>query len=123
MKTTQAQFKHFQGRVKHWAGKYGLQHAMVHIVLEENEDDDSEGETMAWALYDPESSIARIGLSSFLDNSVTYATIDRMAFHEVWEVLLWPMREMLGSRGYSFQQINAVLHDIIRRAETEKFGF
>jgi hypothetical protein len=78
---------------------------------------------MAWALYDTESSIARIGLSSFLDNSVTYATIDRMAFHEVWEVLLWPMREMLGSRGYSFQQINAVLHDIIRRAETEKFGF
>jgi hypothetical protein len=30
---------------------------------------------------------------------------------------------MLGSRGYSFQQINAVIHDIIRRAETEKFGF
>ena len=123
MKTTQAQFKHFQSRVKHWAGKFGLHHVRIDVVLEENEDDENEGDTMAWALYDPESSMARVGMSCCLDDSVTYGRIDQTAFHEVYELILWPIREMLGSRGYSFQQINAVIHDIIRRAETEKFGF
>jgi hypothetical protein len=64
-----------------------------------------------------------IGLSPLLEDHISNATIDRSAFHEVWEVLLWPVRELMSARGYNFEQINGVVHDIIRRAETEKFGF
>ena len=124
MKTTQAQFKHFQSRVKHWAAKYGLHHARIYTVLEFIPGEESENdETIAWAIYDIENSIAKIALSPMLEDGTTNSTIDRSAFHEVWEVIMWPVREMLGDRGYNFEQINAQIHDVIRRAENAQFGF
>lgn len=124
MRTTAAQFKYFRGRVKHWAAKYGLHNVRVYAVMEPVPDDEEENdETIAWALYDVENSIAKIGLSPMLEDGTSLPTIDRSALHEVWEVMLWPMRELLCARGYSFEQVNAQVHDIIRRVESAQFGF
>lgn len=126
MKTTAAQFKYFQNRVAIWAKDYGLNHVRIHTVLQRNPDfdDDEVDDSLAWAHYDAESSLAIIGLNTELDRADSnQKSLDRAALHEVWEVILWPIREMLGDRGYKFSEINAVVHNIIRRSETARLGF
>lgn len=126
MKTTQAQFKYFADRVRKWAGVFGLHHVRVAVALQNNPDYDGEDfdPCLAWTDYDTEGSLAIIGLNPELGKiDGGQKSLDRAALHEVWEVVLWPMREMLKARGYSFEQINAQVHDVIRRVETAQLGF
>lgn len=126
MKTTAAQFNYFQGRVAKWAQHYGLHHIRIATALQGNPDNDEEAydDCLAWAHYDPESSLAIIGLNPELGKEDgSQKSLDRAALHEVWEVIAWPVRDMLLNRGYSFEQVNTVIHDIIRRTETAQLGF
>jgi len=126
MKTTPAMFGHFEKCVKKWAGNFGLQNVHLGVVLQRRpgvEEEDEEESSAAWADYNMEDSIAIIGLDPEQLPGTRHVDIERWAFHEVWEVVLWPMRMMLDARGYSWREINTVVHDIIRRAETAQFGF
>ena len=125
MKTTTAQFDYYAKRVRFWAEKYGLHNLHLSVVNEDFPGDDEEeaSNTLGWAHLEPESGMAVVGLTPEIDAGTTQKRLDRVAFHEVWEVVLWGVRTRLRERGVKEGVINAEVHDIIRRAETAQFGF
>ena len=106
-----AQFKLFKKHVKKWRDCFGLNQYRLTVEFDKIEDADTAAETG----MDAQNGLAHITL-----NKNCYGLSDKflneLAFHEVVEVLLNPLRSM-ANRHYNWQLVDKEIHQVIRTLE------
>ena len=115
--TTSEQFKIFKDEAEFWKHYLGLldweiyyEHSFI-------------GEGRAKCLGDPQARIVTIVLTTEWHCShILEQEIRKSAFHEICEVLLYPLRQMIESNQYiADSDIDSQIHQIIRRLENTLF--
>lgn len=116
MKTTPQHFDLFKKEVRAWVDTFGLKQYELQFT---NEYDAC---NVATVDADTTAGMASFNLSNEWDNHpLTKAEVARAAFHEVYELLLFEIRQLLGVF-YSQDVVNKKIHDVVRRAENHQFS-
>jgi len=108
--TTEKNFFYFKERVEHWQTYFGLLNYQISVIHESWKD------SLAWCQADVTAGIATIAIATMWDDRPTRKQINKVAFHEVCELLLWNLAEHAESN-HSDLLITGLKHDIIRRLE------
>jgi len=110
-KLKKKQIRYFQERVDHWINGFGLSEWQV---WKESQDlEDAYGQCQA----DLNGKTAIIVINPLWDYEPKDADLDRVAFHEVCELLLWPLHHIASERFVSENEWESQRHTVIRRLE------
>ena len=104
-------FKYYTERTKHWANHFGLHNWDINV----HKDNDEYAEELAYTICHVSNKRADIYL--VMDWGITKMTryeLDKVAFHEVLEVMLAEIRHLAGRRDIRFEEIDSAIHSIIR---------
>jgi hypothetical protein len=110
-KTTTENFELFKKCVGYWLKFYGLYGWDLRFLHQE--DDDS----LAYTSYNILNRSASVILAKEWDRPVTDRELDKIAFHEVGEVLLLRLRHIAEARFISDEETGEEIHNIIRILE------
>jgi hypothetical protein len=111
-KTTKKDLNIFQLECKKWIKHFGLLDWEVHYFIDED-DDDSRGCCVASS----ENGITSIFLNRHWEDKPKQAELRKVAFHEVWELILSPYRLLAESRYATGRELERERHRIIRILE------
>lgn len=118
-KTTQKQFNEFRAEVKKWLEFFGLEKQWnVHVALEKIPE-----EAVANCSTNHRGKIARIVLNTeYPQEDYDQASMRKVAFHEVCELLLAELTGMVGWR-YNIDEadVQSATHRVIRNLESTIF--
>ena len=114
MKTTAKDFKAFQRYCRKWQKELGLMNYSLGF-RHNNDHPDSE----SW-VAETEDGNAVAGLTSNWDEAITTHSIERAAFHEMHELLMWEIRCLL-RQVLSEEVVNKKIHAVIRPLENLLF--
>ena len=115
-KTTRAEERYFEARVKHWQKALGLLDWRVNAYMQKL--DDRAAECEQWF----EAHGAHIRLNTEQEHRPSKQHLDRVALHEVCHLLLSDMKGLIYSRTVTENQANTIEHGIIRRLENALCG-
>lgn len=114
-KTTKKDFEIFRKEVQKWVGHFGLFEWKVILCHENNE---RLGECLAWCVGNYTGRVGTIGLSvDWKDNEVDARRVKKCAFHEVCELMLYPLYVQAQDRAWDKDLWEAESHAVIRRLE------
>jgi len=114
-KTTKKDFKEFKAECERWVDYFGLKD--WEIVYRSESDDECRGSCAS----DNTSRIAVIGLGKTFGDTPEKNEIKRVAFHEVCELLLSPLRLYGEERFTTESAMASSRHNIIRTLENTIF--
>ena len=106
----QKNFKQFKNHVKKWRDLFGLKQYRLVVELEKLEDKNTAAETN----IDRQNGLAFITLNKKCKTPKAY--LDELAFHEVVEILLDPLRKM-GNSNFNWDVVDKEVHKVIRTLE------
>ena len=110
MKTTKKDFAYFKSRCQYWLDYFKISEWAISFSHEDF------GDSYAWTSTLPTAKDVRIGLAINHKIKSTFKDIDRLAFHEVCELMLSDL-SWYGSEYFSQGIINEETHRIINRLE------
>jgi len=113
-KTTAKHFELFKTECRKWQSEFGL---MSYEVSFEKVTD---LEVRATCIANPVNQMVTIGVGARWETKQTNMGIKKSAFHEMLELFLWDIREMLGDI-YNDDIVNRKIHQIIRTLENVFF--
>jgi len=111
-KITEEHAAKFAYYVLDWQEKLSLSNYKIYISMKHNRDENTYAETESSSEY----KTATIEINDYWVTDPTDEFLDEIAFHEVSEILLYPMGEAL-EKFYSKEYINILTHNIIRTWE------
>lgn len=104
-------FQKFEKYVKNWIEFFGLYNWEIGI----HTDDGDDGESLAFTTFVVDNRRADIFLCDDWDGvEKTENELDKLAFHEVCEILLYKIRHLAGKRYYSWDEVDGEIHSVIR---------
>ena len=104
-------FKYYKERTEHWINHFGLYNWDVNV----HEDEDEYDGNLACTMSNIDNKRADIYLCvDWGDTEMTRHELDKVAFHEVLEVMLAEIRHLAGRRDIRFEEIDGAIHSIIR---------
>jgi len=115
MKTTAKHFKLFKKECERWITIFGLLNWTVHYYHEE----DGDPNVFAWTQYNHDNRVVDVSLNRVWANKprdIEYE-LKRAAFHEVCEILLYPLRYLGEARFITSGEIDTGVHNVIRILE------
>jgi len=120
MKTTAKHFKIFKTECEKWLNRVGLKNWCVRYY---HQDDGDDG-TLASTSYHYGSRVANIYLNRTWNDSIEVSNYElkQSAFHEVCEILLYPLRYLSESRFLAHGDIDTEVHNVIRVLESVLWG-
>lgn len=119
MRTTKADFDYFKKRCIHWAKEFGLnewEFVFEHVALDLNSQ-------ARWEVS-PEGKwcIITLDVEWSTTEKKRKQSLNRIAFHEICEVSLYPLRRWAGKL-INIELLNEETHTIVRRMENLMLGF
>lgn len=103
--------KLFEKYVKQWVDYFGLYFWDVNVHGDDEEDDGS----LAYTMTNVNNKRADIYLvMDWGDTEMTKDELNKTAFHEVIEVLLFKIRHIAGKRDIHYDDIDGAIHEVIR---------
>ena len=112
MKTTKADFEYYKKCVQKWVDLFQLNDWEVYYVHENTED------YIGYCLADVNSHQVTIILGTDWGvTEINKKSIDKVAFHEVMELLLTPYHYLAKSRTYDIDKHTTISHQMIRTLE------
>ncbi len=108
-------FDTFKKEVEYWIQYFGMIDWELHIENTEEED------ALGTCYGSIEHKLAGINLSSVWDEEPTEIRIKQIAFHEVTELFLYPLRMIMYERIVTEKEIENAIHTVIRTLENTVF--
>ena len=111
-KLTQANLKTFTLSARKYLKLYGLTNWEVHMDFVEMDD------SLACCSGDAAGRMAVLGIApEWIGVEPTKKALDHAALHEVLELLLWDLSNMISDRNIKQETVDTVRHSVIRRLE------
>lgn len=114
-KITKKHFNMYKESTYKWLNEFQINDYRVCFVLEDNDDD------YARVNWDDADKICVFSISKEWDMKPTEKSICKVAFHEVWELILGGLRRLAEDRYVEEREILIANHSIIRRLENTVF--
>lgn len=117
---TKRHLRYFEIRVRHWQARFGLYDWRIVV---EKDDLGKDSGTGGAAFADVEARLAQIYLNIYQSLPPTKEHLDLVAFHEICEILVEPLRNMVrklipeSQKRIANERIADVVHVVIRRLE------
>lgn len=115
-KTSMKDFEFFKEQCELWIDFWGLREWRVTYVHDDDPDAETENAS-GWCMADMANMTAQIALRKTWPYKPDKSEIKLTAFHEVLELLIWPLFDVAVSRDFNMEKCNSARHNIIRRLE------
>ena len=113
---TSDHYELYQKYVHEWLDIFKINDYSIHFVQETDDD------KYAWCMWKIEDRICVFGISTYWDTVPSDEFVCKIAFHEVWELLLGELHSLAECRFVQEREIETAVHSIIRRMENTVFN-